>query len=250
MHSLKISLIEIVILALSILVLTKIEFKASATPHTALLFPPRDLKYFSLGYQESIADLLWVRSLQDIDLCGSASEVKKPLISKIDVASQLTDSPSKEVVPDQRSYAKCEDGWSARMLDTITELAPRFKVPYMAGGTILSIVVHDNVGAAKIFKKGVERFPDDWSMSYRAAYHFMASVGDYKTAAEYLINAGKHGAPGWVFGLASKLQTRLGQAILSKPILEEAIAADPDSRWAPSLRERLDEVNKIIQKDE
>ena len=133
------------------------------------------------------------------------------------------------------------------MMDTITELAPKFRMPYIAGGTILIVVVRDSEGAAKIFKKGVERFPEDWTMSYRAAFHFMSALADYNTAAEYLVRAGKHGAPGWVFALASKLQSRVGQAMLSKPVLQEAIDADPESRWAPDLRRRLDEVNKIIE---
>ncbi len=225
--------------------------KSNQVTHPSLLFPPKDLKYFTLGYQEVFADVLWIRSLQDIDLCGKGAEVRAAEVKPMPKKTLYDSIQASEPIPaDQFNITRCQDGWSARMMDAVTELAPRFKMPYLVGGTILSVVVHDNIGAAKIFKKGVERFPEDWTMSYRAAYHFLAGLADYKTASELLIQSGKHGAPKWVFGLAARLQTRTGQAILAKPVLEEAIAADPDSDWAGHLKDRLKEVNEIIEKGE
>ncbi len=241
---------ELFVFSVAAIIIITSEVNLPASKHTTLLFPPQDIRYFSLGYQESLADLFWIRALQDIDLCGQTKEIKLNPLPGMKMADELEQSDDQKVMPDINSLAKCENGWSAKMLDTITELAPRFKIPYIAGGTILSIVVRDNVGAGKIFKKGVDRFPTDWTMAYRAAYHSMAALADYPQAASYLVQAGKNGAPGWVFALASKLQSRVGQAILSKPILQEAIDADPESRWAPDLRKRLDEVNKIIEKGE
>lgn len=230
---------EISILIFCLIVLALYECKPKSQNHTAFLIPPSDLKYFSLGYKEILADILWIRTLQDIDVCGESREVKETP----DTQLQKKAEPHPEV---KTSLAKCDDGWGFHMLDTITELAPQFEVPYIAGATILSVVVHDNHGAAILFKKGVERFPKNWQMSYRAAYHYMAAMSDYDTASKYLIQAGRTGAPTWVFSLAARLQSKIGQAILAKPILEEAIKADPESRWAPRLKERLKEIDQII----
>jgi hypothetical protein len=252
MHRQIIFTYEIFFLLISVIVVIFVDTKVLPRNHTALLFPPQDLKYFALGYNEVLADALWIRSLQDIDLCSEATTIKTNDSAKVfkPATEVLKEKSTKDVLVDPNISAKCQNGWSARMMDAVTELAPKFKMPYLVGGTILSIVVRDNQGAAKIFKKGVERFPNDWTMSYRAAYHFMAALADYKTASELLIQSGKHGAPAWVFALAARLQTRTGQAILAKPVLEEAIAADPDSIWAQHLKDRLKEVNQIIEKGE
>ncbi len=248
---------EILIFILGLSAVFGIESKSKLKDHATLLFPPKDLKYFSLGYQEIVADVLWLRALQDIDMCGEQSQIKKSADKdhtspqKQLELSELVQSKKQDLAQVQTfDHARCEEGWSARMLDSITELAPKFKMPYLVGGTILSVVVHDDLGATNIFKKGVERFPDDWTMAYRAAYHAMESRHDFDSAAKFLIQAGRHGAPAWVFALAARMQTKTGQAALAKPVLEEAIAADPDSMWAQTLKDRLKEVNQIIEKGE
>ena len=219
-------LIEILVLVVGLAIVGTTVIKAKSKERTALLFPPQDLKYFTLGFSESVADILWLRDIQDFELCGAATEVSRD------------------------SAAKCLKGWSYRMLDTIVELAPRFKMPYISGGTVLSIIARDHEGAASIFKRGVERFPDDWQMAYRAGFHFMDAMKDNQMASDYLLLAAKKGAPGWVFALAARLKTKLGQAIYAKSILEEVIKTDPESRWAKRLQQRLDEIEEVIRKGE
>lgn len=227
------SFLQIFALSLCVCAIIFIDSNPQKNIPTALLMPPKDIKYFALGYNEVLADILWLRSLQDIDLCGDANLIPD--------TKELTDGPGKIVT-------KCENGWSFRMLDTVTELAPKFNMPYKAGAAILSFIAHDSYGAGILYKKGVERFPNDWEMQYRAAYHYMAALHDLEQASKYLIQAGKNGAPAWVFALAARLQTKLGRAVLAKPILEEAIAADPEGRYVDRLKERLNEINRTIQK--
>ena len=247
-------LIEPVLIVVAVfLIFTLNSLEQKARHHENFLVPPQGLKFFTLGYSEVLADFLWIRLLQDVDYCGAAATVnpKGSGISQEEFDKQLNQlSDHSQVQVHEGNEAKCENGWSAHMLDAITELAPKFKMPYTVGATILSGIVKDNVGSAKIFKKGVERFPDDWQMTYRAAYHYMAAMSDFATAADYLQRAGRKGAPRWVFALAARLQTKLGQAVLAKPVLEEAIAADPTSEWAKELQKRLEEINKIIKNGE
>ncbi len=222
---------EILVLVLAAYLIVSTEIKAKPNPHSALLFPPKDLKYFSFGFGETVADILWLRDIQDFELCGSVAEFAK-----------VKGSPA--------SAAACQKGWSYRMLDMITELAPRFRMPYFSGATVLSIIAKDNEGASLIFKRGVERFPNDWELAYRAGYHFMEAMRDDATASEYLLLAARKGAPGWVFSLAAKLKTKIGQALLAKSVLEQVIREDPEGRWAKTYEKRLDEINETLSKGE
>ncbi len=225
---------EFILLVLSVILILNINYVPSKNAPSVLLIPPKDIQYFALGYREILADMLWIRSIQDIELCGDANLIPG--------TKDLPDGPGLLV-------AKCKNGWSYRMLDAVTELAPKYHTPYKAGAAILSVIAHDAYGAGKLYEKAIARFPGDWEMEYRAAYHFMAAFQNYEQASEYLISAGKHGAPRWVFSLAAKLKSKMGQAILAKPILEEAIAADPEGQYADRLKTRLDEVNEIIKKE-
>lgn len=192
---------------------------------TALLPPPRGIEHFSLGYNENLSDSLWLRVIQDIDHCD-AGEVKR--------GEQCKGTPL---------------GWVFRMLEAITNLTPTFRMPYNHGATILSVVVNDKEGARQIFDRGIEQFPNDWSLQFRAAYHYLYEIGDDRKAAELLTMAGKNGAPQWVYGLAARLYTKEGQAELAKTVLQSVLEEDPDSKYAEKLRGRLAQLEEIIRTD-
>lgn len=182
--------------------------------------PPPGIEHMSAGYNDVIADVLWLRLIQDADRCDQPVSIGQ----------------------------KCqtEKGWVFLMLDAITKLAPKFVAPYWHGATILSVLVGDKEGAWIIFERGMNNFPNDWQLPYRAAFHALENLGDIQKAADLLLQAGRNGAPKWVFALAARLYTKEGQAILAKSILESVLAHDPDGRWAPRLRERLSEIDQTL----
>nr|WP_295906212.1 hypothetical protein [uncultured Bdellovibrio sp.] len=183
-----------------------------------LISPPAFLNHFSFGYQEVIADSIWIRAIQDFDYCEQ-----------------------------QKSENICVDNsWLYKMIDTITELSPKFRVPYAAGALALTVIISDIEGATKIFDKGVQRFPNDWEIQYRAAYHYLYEVKDRKRAAELLIQAGQHGAPPWVFTLAGRLYSDSGHMELAESLLQEMIRNEQD----PTLIKRLqDKINSMKNAD-
>ncbi|MFM6926923.1 MAG: hypothetical protein ACKOX6_00575, partial [Bdellovibrio sp.] len=123
-----------------------------------------------------------------------------------------------------------------KMLDSITNLSPHFRMPYATGGLALSVIISDIEGATKIFDKGAQAFSHDWPILYRAAYHYLYEVNDKKRAAELLIQAGKNGAPQWVFTLAGRLYSDSGNLDLAKALLQEM----KNSKQDPTLIERLE----------
>lgn len=233
---------------------------ALAAAYSRPLFaPPETIKYFTFGYAETMADSLWIRVIQDIDYCENvedsdrAREEEAADWDRLSAEEQHRRSLPPALSGDptlHRARARCELGWVYTYINAITELAPRFRMPYSAGATIMSVMVDDREGARLIFEKGIRQFPDDWTMSYRAAYHYLYEVNDPARAAELLVLAGEKGAPGWVKVLASRLFTVAGRAELAKTVLLETLAATPEGPAAERIRRRLKEVDEALRRSE
>lgn len=104
-----------------------------------LLSPPVGLQHFTFGHNDLTADILWIRTIQDFDYC---------------------DHPISE--------NQCKgNSWLYRMLDAVTELSPKFRMPYAMGAVALSVLVSDIEGAAKIFDRGTQEYPNDWPSTLR-----------------------------------------------------------------------------------
>jgi hypothetical protein len=186
-----------------------------------LIPPPPHIERFAFGYQEVIADTLWIRALQDFDYCD------------VQTAKNICRNNS----------------WLFQMLDSITNLSPNFRVPYAAGALALTVLITDVDGASKIFEKGVKAFPKDWPLLYRAAYHYLYEVNDKKRAAELLIEAGKNGAPTWVFSLASRLYSDSGKVELAKALLEQMIQEKQDPYLIERVRKKIESIEASEKSD-
>lgn len=186
------------------------DFKANVTP----LPPPMHVEHLSFGFHETVADTLWIRSIQGFEVCDVSKDI-------------------------------CvEDSWLFKMLDAVTNLSPQFRIPYAAGGLALGIMLSDISGATKIFEKGVKALPKDWTISYRAAYHFLYEVKDKKRAAELLIQAGQNGAPAWVFTLAGRLYSDSGELLLAENVLAEMKATNQDESLIQRLEVKIASMKK------
>lgn len=181
-----------------------------------LIAPPPMIERMTFGYGDAIADLLWIRAVQDFDYCDQQ------------VGENICRNNS----------------WLFQMLDAITTLSPQFRMPYAAGALALTVIITDIDGATTIFDKGVKEFPKDWPILYRAAYHYMYEVKDNKRAAELLIQAGKNGAPPWVFTLAGRLYSDAGSLELAEAVLQDMIATEQDPTLISRLREKIQSMKQ------
>jgi len=179
-----------------------------------LLSPPIGIQHFTFGHNDVTADILWIRAIQDFDYCDQ--QIAKNLcVGK---------------------------GWLYRMLNSITDLSPKFRMPYATGAVALSVMVSDVDGAARIFDKGAENFPNDWPILYRAAYHNLYEVKDKKKAADLFIRAGRNGAPGWVFSLAGGLYNESNERVAAEAVLQEMIKTEVDETIIKRLQEKLENI--------
>jgi len=177
-----------------LLCLTKV-FNPTLSNISAGIFitPPKILSKVAFGFSESVADSLWMRSLQDLDYCNEKLAAKR-----------------------------CKgESWLYHVYDVASDLSPRFRSLYSMGSLALSILVSDVEGGEKLLDKGIQNFPDDWILLYRASYHAIYETGNKKKAAELLARAGRAGAPPWVYSLAGRIYSEEGAVELAEKLLIE-----------------------------
>ncbi|OQW49268.1 MAG: hypothetical protein A4S09_12185 [Proteobacteria bacterium SG_bin7] len=195
-----------------------------------LAAPPQEIKYFTLGMSNALADLFWLRLIQDMDYCGGVN---------------VTEVNWEEV---KKERPKCSDGWVAKMFHIITELSPDFYLVYRVGITALPIIVGDREGAENFIKKATARFPKDWTIAYRSAYFYIYEIRDPVRAAELLKIAGENGAPDWVFSLSARLFDEGGQLLLGISVLEETIKTTKEEYLRKDLAKKLAKLKAKYEK--
>lgn len=197
--------------------------------------PPEKIEYFHFGFADAMADSLWLRWIQDADVCQT---YVKPVVHHR--TESATGNPR---------YKICDVSWSFKMLDATTRLAPKFLMPYMAGASTLAVVVEDYEGATVLYERGLKEYPNDWQLLYRASYHYLFDLADKPKAIELLIRSAENGGPNWLRSLAARISTELGQLELAlrslleyrKSIEEQATAETLDKldRRIGELKARL-----------
>ena len=148
--------------------------------------PPDYLHHFSLGFNDFLANILWVRFVQNSDFC----------------------SFDKGLPEYKGTIMKCKQSWAHYMIDTITNLAPRFKSAYLISIPIISIFIGDKEGAERILLKSLNQFPDSWRLNFFAVYHYTRENPDPKKTAKHAYVAAKNGGPRWLYRLAVKENTK------------------------------------------
>lgn len=201
----------VTLLGVTIFFRLKMDVDHSEQSHYSLTPPPPGLKYYSFGFDESFADGLWLRYIQDMDKCNVYG-LK------------------------QQQKSACAKGWSFQMLDQITDLAPKFRMPYAIGPISLSIIVDDYDGAEVLFEKAIRAFPEDWRILYRAAYFYIYDKKEPVKAAHLLLQAQKFGGPEWLALLASRLYDRSGQLDIGIATLKNYL----DQIRDPKIRSRVE----------
>lgn len=209
------------------------------------IYPPPSIKYFTLGYSDFMASSLWLRLSQDFLYC------EKGRLSSEDITPTSSEQKDKVVAILQRKLkpSKCHKGWVYQMLKAITTLQPKFEVAYTVGATLLSVITDDREGARLLFEKGLDQFPTNWELNFRAGYHYLWEIQNPQRAAELLKRAVENGAPQWVAALSANLYSKLGQAHLAKMIILDALEKKPDVVSQERLQYRLKQVNEIIKKN-
>lgn len=192
-----------------------VDWKPQYIDQKVLVPLPSTLPYFSFGFQESIADYLWIQVVLNFEYC-------------------------EQTYPINEHLQGCRTGWLFRTLDLITDLSPRFRIPYAAGGLALSVVISDIQGASRLYDKAVKAFPDDWSILYRAAYHALYEENDKLKAARLMEKTAKLKPDNkWFNSLAVKLYAESGEKELGLRLYEELNQQGYPEEYLKKMRQRL-----------
>lgn len=206
------------VLSLSLILVGSFHFLRKdvlAEAQSVLVPLPKNIPYLSFGFQENIADYLWIKSVLNFDYCENSYQLNE-------------------------FVRGCRTGWLYHTLDLITDLSPRFRIPYAAGGLALSVVISDIEGASKFFDKSVKAFPNDWAILYRAAYHALYEEHDKLKAAKLMEQAAKNKQdPQWFNNLAVKLYAESGQKEMGLRLYQELKDSGYPEEYLSRMRQRL-----------
>lgn len=196
---------------LAVIVFTAPGVKSASQAERELLPPLPDIEHLSFGFQPVVADLLWIRALQDIAYCEEKLENNN-----------------------------CTgNGWLSQVLFSILELDPSFNNAAYIGGLALNVLVSDMQGASKFYNKAVELFPSDKHILVGAGFHAFTEEKDSVKAAKLFIRAGDLGFNEWIYSLASRLLTDAGAKDVHRMMYDSIREKVKDKELLQNMQKRL-----------
>ncbi|MGE5343114.1 MAG: tetratricopeptide repeat protein [Candidatus Omnitrophota bacterium] len=78
-----------------------------------------------------------------------------------------------------------------RVFNTITDLTPRYKDPYLVGSWIMALEAHRVDMAMRLLEKGAKNMPDEWIFDSECGF-YAYNMKDYKQAEIYFNRAAAH----------------------------------------------------------
>ena len=220
--------------------------KTTEEKRRILLHPPEKyLKHFTLGYNDALADSLWLRWIQDSSECGK-NLIKRELFDQRYKIKDLNLVLNKEKI----SYLKkdvCDKGWGYHMIDGITDLSPQFKIAYTAGVNHLSIISNDHEGARLIIEKAMSVFKKDWRIFFFASYLYLYELQQPKKARNYIYKAIQLGAPSWMNSLAARLFHKTGGLEVALIILNNYLKKVENKKERKKIIQRIYDLKKELK---
>ena len=173
------------------------------------------LKPAVFGYDQLVADIIWLRAIQVIG--------------------------DKVVTP--KGY-----DWVYHALDVVTTLDPKFAYAYQLGGVTLSVLGKRPDLSNMLLEKGVRENPEVWQIPFYIGFNNFFYLNDYETAAEYIDKASKlPGHPAYLPKLAARLYVQAGNPDVALEFLSRMYKDTDDEKVKLALEQRIKEV--IVEKD-
>ncbi len=194
-----------------------LEFRSPLLPLAELRYLPdgKYLKAVSLGYEQLVADILWVQAIQ---------------------------------VMGERKVSEEAGRWVYRALDAITTLDPHFVRAYDAGATALTTVVVLPEESNRLLEKGIRHNPEEWRLPFLLGFNYYFEFQDDARAAEYMARASRlPGAPRTLAQLAARLYAAAHEPQLAIDLLMNVYERTADDSVRMSLEQRIKEV--VVERD-
>ena len=186
------------------------------TAQTFRYLPKGDyLKFASLGYNQLVADLLWLNTVQ---------------------------------VMGDKGAERRDAEWLYQAYDVITTLDPQSDYVYQIGGVFLGVLSGRADLAVPLFEKGTRANPDSWRLQFYLGFNQFYYLGHFKEAAEAMAKAAAlPGRPDYVQLLAARLYAEAQEPALALEFLGRMYEDSKDEQVRAQLLERMKEV--MIERD-
>lgn len=176
-----------------------------------LYLPKGDyLKPLALGYDQVLADLLWVKT---VAYFGShyMSDQKYP--------------------------------WLYHMLTLIIDLDPRFDFPYYFGGIVLSLEASQIEHANSILERGIQAYPEKWEYPFYIGFNHYYHEGNPETALPYLERAAVlPKAPEFITSMVGTLYTKTKGSEVALAFFREAYQNTKDENIRQKIAEKIEKL--------
>ena len=173
------------------------------------------LKPAVLGYEQLVADIIWLKAIQ--------------------VIGEDTVTPG--------GY-----DWVYHALDVVTTLDPKFAYAYQLGGVTLSVLGKAPEKSNLLLIKGMKENPDVWQIPFYIGFNNFFYLNDFGRAAEYMAKASElPGHPAYLPKLAARLYVQAGNPDIALEFLMQMHKETGDEKVRATLEERIKEV--IVERD-
>ncbi len=168
------------------------------------------LKVAVLGYRQAVADLIWLKAVQQLG----------------------------ERNPSIQSYL-----WAYHAADVLTDLDPKFVFAYQAVGTVLGVWAERPKESIAILTKGIQHNPTAWELPFYTGYAYFYLLHQPLEAARYFRLASElPGSPDYLPRLAARMSVEAGDLDAALEFLRRLYAQTKDDRLREGLQRRMMEV--------
>jgi tetratricopeptide (TPR) repeat protein len=194
-----------------------IQYKTEEVESLLYLPSGKYLKPLSLGYDQVVADLLWIKT---INYFGNHFSTDK------------------------------QYPWLSHLLNLIIDLDPRFDFPYYFGGLVLSLETSQVELANQVLERGIEAYPQKWEFPYYIAFNHFYHNGDAARAVPYIEKAASlPKAPPFLKRLNAHLYLKSGQKEAALAFYREVYRNTSDEMLRQKTKEKMDRILLDIESE-
>lgn len=173
------------------------------------------LRVAALGYEQVMADLLWIQTIQAMG---------------------------------ERTVSEEAGHWIYHALEVITDLDPAFVHVYEAGGIALATLVTHIDESNRILEKGMRYNPTVWQLPFYLGFNYYFEFHDDQKAADYIARASRlPGAPAYLAPLAARLYVSARDPQDAVDFLAQVYVQTTDENIKKILEQRLKEL--VVERD-
>lgn len=202
----------VIILAIAqVFIQKRLEAYRSVEKESLLYLPSgKYLQPLTLGYNQMVADLLWIKTVAYFG------------------GHYMTDK---------------EYPWLFHILNLIIDLDPRFDFPYYFGGIVLSLEASQAENANKILERGIEAYPINWQYPFYIGFNLYYHLGDPLKAAPYIERASiLPGAPQFTKTLSGTLYEKSGKHNTALDFFREVYKNTSDEIVRKKVADRIEKI--------